>query len=259
MQNCAKKETLAVIGVGQLATFFLSGLRCKGDDRKVFLSPHNRIGAEKVAQQYRCEVAADTQAAVSQASIVLLSTRPEHVATALEPLTLKDNQLVISAVAGLSVNTLSQWVEPAKVVRCLPGCGIEIGEGGIPLFPKDERAQRLLDVVGEVIPLDHEGDYEKMSVPICAIGCFFKLYGQLQQWLADNGIPESAARKMSLLSAHSASALALKKSGVALNELVDTIAWEGTYTLAGLNTMEQEGGFQALYKACDEVLGQLNE
>lgn len=254
MTESVSDTTLAVIGVGQLANYTLAGMRRSGDARRVLLSPHNRANAQDIAAKYDCEIAGSNQDAVDAAAIVLLATRPENTIEALEALELRADQVVLSVVAGISLEALAPLAAPATAVRSLPVCCAEVGVGGMPLYPNDERAHRFLSTMGAVVVMDDEPSFDTMAVTGCAIIWMAQVIAELQHWLENNGVPHEQARAMALHSAHGASGLPLAKPDLELDDLVETIARPGTYTRMGMGIMQEHGGFSAMHKACDEIL-----
>ena len=250
MQN----NNLAIIGVGQLADYFLAGMRKSGDARSVLLSPHNRANAESIAEKHGCEIATDNQSAVDSARLVLLATRPENTVEALSGLNLKADHIVVSVVAGIGLDVLTPLAEPATVVRSLPVCSAEVGLGGMPLFPDQPEARQLLSSAGEVVVPANEAAFDTIAVTGCAIGWFFQIFAELQDWMVNNGIPLEQARAMALHSAHGASGLALAKPEKGLTDLAYSIARPGTYTLAGMEILREQGGLSSMHAACDDIL-----
>ncbi|MEM7209789.1 MAG: NAD(P)-binding domain-containing protein [Pseudomonadota bacterium] len=249
------ESVLAIIGGGQLANYFLAGLRQSGDSRRVVLSPHNRAKAEDLATRYSCEIASDNQSAVDQADLVLLATRPDVAEAALQALELHDAQTVVSVVAGIGLDRLEPLAAPARVVRSLPVCCAEVGTGGMPQFPADARVTGLLSTMGRVVVMDDEASFDTMAVTGCAIIWFAQMIAELQKWLQANGVAESQARSMALLTAQGASGLPLAKPDLPVQALVDSIARDGTFTLIGMDILREQGGFDALHSACDNILG----
>jgi len=250
----SNESTLAIIGTGQLANYFLAGLRRSGDARRVFLSPHNRTRAEALAVRYRCEIASDNQSAVEKADLVLLATRPDAAETALTDLKLRADQTLVSVVAGVGLARLTPLAAPAAVVRSLPVCCAEVGAGGIPQFPADARVTDLLSNAGSVVVVDDEASFDTVAVTGCAIIWFAQMIAELQKWLQSNGVAQSQARAMALLTAEGASGLPLAKPELDVQALVESIAREGTFTLIGMDILREHGGFDALHNACDAIL-----
>ena len=253
------KKSLGIIGVGQLATYFVSGLRHGKDDRAIVLGPRNGQTASALASRFDCEVASSHQDVVDRARIILLATRPQDAVSALQSITLGEDHLVVSVVAGLDLDTLSSHVGPATVVRSLPVYSAEVCAGAMPLYPDHDDARALLATLGQIVPMPDEARFETAAVMGCTFAWFFRIYAQLQSWLERTGMGADEARTLALQCAHGASALALAKPDRNLADLAASIARPGTFSLAGEQVLAAKGGLEALDAACDLVHRKLIE
>lgn len=251
-------STLGIVGVGYLATYVVDGLRHGGDKRTIVLSSRSASRAQDLRDRCDCLIAEDNQEVADRAEIILLATRPSDALAALERLTLRPNQLIISVAAGLSVDTLALLALPAVLVRAMPVCCAEVGEGAIPLYPDEPRARALLEKIGAVVAFTDEAHFELATVAACVNGWFFQLFADLSRWLADAGIEPEQARILMLQAARGATGLALQRPMLDLQELASTIASPGTYTGLGLDLLKERQAFTAWTDACGAVLQRLS-
>ena len=252
-------KTLGIIGVGQLAHYFVSGLRHGNDNRPILLSPRGSEMAQVISSKFNATIAHCNQDVVDQSDIILLATRPDNAAEALHSLTLTENHTVISVVAGFDMKALQSTGSSAHFVRSLPVFSAEICAGAVPLFPHNTDAYNLLTTIGEVVVLPTEDQFDTACVMGCTFSWFFRIYGQLQLWLENEGIASDKARTLALQCAHGVSTLALEKPQIDLNEMASEIARPGTFSLAGEHVLKDEGGLKALTLACDLINKKLKE
>ncbi len=250
-------ETLGIIGVGHLASYFIAGLRNAGDKRRILLTPRNAEIAADLAQRYQCEVLSDNQIVAHQADIVLLATRPAHALVALQALTLRPSQLVLSVVAGVSIDDLRSFAAPADIARCLPLAPAEVGAGATPLLPNNPRAQKLLETIATVVTVEDEKTFELAAVASCTSGWVFQMIAELQSWLEKAGMSQQQARTIAIETFHGAAHLAKMQPDLNLQQQADTIGTEGTYTKFFIDQFRQAQGFQALHTSGDNLLNDL--
>ena len=250
-------ETLGIIGVGHLASYFIAGLRNAGDKRRILLTPRNAEIAADLAQRYQCEVLSDNQSVADQADIVLLATRPAHALVALQALTLRPSQLVLSVVAGVSIDDLRSFAAPADIARCLPLAPAEAGAGATPLLPSNLRAQQLLEAIATVVIVEDEKTFELAAVASCTSGWVFQIIAELQNWLEKAGMPQEQARTIAIETFHGAAHLAKMQPDLNLQHQADTIGTEGTYTKFFIDQFRNENGFKALHTSGDNLLNNL--
>ncbi len=252
-------NTLGIIGVGHLATYVVDGLRHSGDNRAILLSPRNHKRAQTLQQRHGARIAQNNQDVVDQADIIMLATRPAHAVAALQSVSFRPKQVVISVVTGMPLATLAPLATPATLVRSLPVCSAEVSAGAVPLYPDDLRAQDLLMHIGEVVALANETQFEQASVSACVQGWFYRLFGDLSTWLANTGLDPEQARILMLQAARGAVELALQRPNLDLHQLADTIASPGTFTRLGQDLLDEREALKAWTDACDQLLGKLSE
>ncbi|OMH25826.1 pyrroline-5-carboxylate reductase [Motiliproteus sp. MSK22-1] len=252
-------ETLGIIGVGQLAGYLIAGLRRGGDRRRILLAPRNLQTAKELALQHQCEVLDSNQAVADQSDIVLLATRPEQSLPVLQKLVLREDQLLLSVAAGVSLKDLESFAQPASVARCLPLAPAEVCAGATPLIPKDPRAENLLKSIVTVVTVETEEQFEMGGVAGCIGGWVFQLVAELQQWLQQAGMSESQARTLAIETFHGATGLAREKPELVLQQQADEIGREGTYTKMFIDDFRARGGFKALHDSSDALLANLEK
>lgn len=245
--------SLGVLGVGHLASYLVAGLRTAGDNREVILSPRNVERVQYLVERFDCRPAISNQAVIDQADIILVSVRPEQLESLLKPLQFNAEQLVISCVAGVSLDLLAPLIGKASVVRTLPLACAEVGQGAVPLFPDHPVARDLMNSLGELILLGSEDEFELASVAACMNGWMFKFFDQLTRWYLEKGLSPEQARKLVIHACGGAAALAEAKPEQTLLQISDSIATDGTYTKQGLDLLEQSHAFDHWIDAFNEV------
>src|SRR5918995_6770601 len=95
--------TYGVLGVGALGTAIVTGLCENVDDApQMLLSPRNAETAGRLAERFASvDVAAENQALVDGAAVVIVCVRPQVAGTVLAELRFPADRVVISAMAGV--------------------------------------------------------------------------------------------------------------------------------------------------------------
>ena len=246
--------TLGILGVGYFASYFIAGLRKGGFKGQILLSPRNAKTASKLAQTHNCSIAESNQEVIDRSDIVLLSVKPEHLQELLTNLDFKDDQIVISAVAGISVeNHHKAGPLPETLIRMIPVCCIEAGEGVVPIYPTHKTVEDLARFTGAPVVFDTEQEFDLSLAASCMNGWLYEFFGSMAQWLENKGLPPETARVLVLHNVRGATGYALLKENEDLTSITNGIATEGTYTLKGLDVLRNHQGITAWDKALDEV------
>jgi pyrroline-5-carboxylate reductase len=131
---------LSFIGTGNMASAIIQGLLSAG-------YPSDRIrgttaraeSAEAAAHNLGVHVDTDNASAIAQADIVLLGVKPQMMAElcrSIAPSIQSRQPTVISLAAGLSVASLSQWldVDHLRLLRCMANTPVKLGAGVCGFF-----------------------------------------------------------------------------------------------------------------------------
>ena len=188
---------IGVLGTGHFASYTIKALRNGGHQGQIILSPRNQQYAENLRDQQECEIAESNQVVVTSADIVLLSVRPGHLSDVLEGLSFRDDQIILSALAGVSLGQLrAHSVLPQQIVRIMPSSFVEAGDAVFPMYPPHELIESLFAQAGSVVVFDQEVDFERSVVMACAYGWVYELMGSMTDWFTEQGWSDEVARDM---------------------------------------------------------------
>ncbi|MGI9405041.1 MAG: NAD(P)-binding domain-containing protein [Hyphomicrobiaceae bacterium] len=246
---------LGIVGVGHLADYTVRGLRNGGWTHQIFLSPRGKDVGARLAQQCNCQVMADNQAVADASDIVMLAPRPPQALAALEGLTLRSDQVLLSVVAGLSIAEMKPVAgKVGAIVRALPVTSAEVNASPNILFPANAAVENLFAHCGTAIPLSSEADFDAGGVLACVYGWYLALYDQLTERTVAAGLDEPTARRIVTGMAGGAAAIAAAQSDQSVDVIARKIASEGSFTKLGLDHLEAEDAFGPWREAYDLVL-----
>jgi pyrroline-5-carboxylate reductase len=190
--------TYGVLGVGSIAAAIVTGL-CDGvsEPPEVVLSPRNAERAAALAARFpSVRVAADNQAVVDAADVVVVCLLPTDAAEILAGLAFRPDHAVLSAVAELHLAGLAQAVAPATDVALVtPLPAVATRSGATPVHPGTTAATGLFDRLGGSLVLDDEVAYESIGAASATVAAYFRYLGTIAGWLQDRGIPGDEARR----------------------------------------------------------------
>lgn len=187
---------LGVIGVGSIASAMVAGL-CRGDTPMEFLlSPRNPNVAAKLAASYpSVRIAESNEAVAAQSSIVLLCLRPAD-AGLLRDLSFRKDAAVISVMAGIPLQELSDLVGPvASLARAIPLPSVAVGRGVTPVYPLIEPARSLFAQLGAVVEVADESSFNLFSTSSGTVAAHFAFLARISDWLTSRGIDSLVARQ----------------------------------------------------------------
>jgi pyrroline-5-carboxylate reductase len=161
------KPVVAIIGSGVMGEAIISGLLKKNVTvpSQIHSSDPLEERLKELHEKYGIIPAVDNPTAVQNANIVILSVKPQRLDRVLHSLQDKipANALVLSIVAGASIDQISQQLNHSSIVRAMPNTPAQIGEGitvwtnstSVSLEQVD-LAREVLSALGQEIFMEEE-------------------------------------------------------------------------------------------------------
>lgn len=161
------KRTIATVGSGVMAEAMIAGL-LRGElvaPERVIASHPRPERREELARTYGIRTVASNAEAVTGADVVLLAIKPQmlaRVGAEIRP-HLRDEQLILSVIAGATTAALEGFLGHRRIVRSMPNTPARLGHGmtvwyATPETTVDQRSQAkaLLRALGSELEVDDE-------------------------------------------------------------------------------------------------------
>jgi pyrroline-5-carboxylate reductase len=254
----SKTMKIAFIGGGNMGEAMLAAVL----DRKVslpqdvYVSDIIETRRKYLGEEYEVAVMGDNRRAAGGSDVVVLAVKPQNLSEVMAELggQIKPSQLVLSIVAGVSVDTLRGGLKHGHIVRVMPNTPAQIGEGvsvwtaaaGVTEQQR-EWARSILGAVGGEIYVDDE-KYIDMATAVSGSGpaYFFLFVEALVEAAVDIGLPRDTAQEM-VIQTMLGSGHLIRKSGKDPAELRRMVTSPGGTTAEALRQFEK-GAFNELVK-----------
>ncbi len=241
---------LAVVGTGVMGEAMMAGLvdRRLIDAARVVCSHPRAERRDALVAAHGVGVTADNAAAASTADIVLLAVKPQMLAPVLAELrgTLREDQLVVSVIAGASTHALATNLQHPAVVRTMPNTPAQIGQGVTVWFATDSvdergraRVRAMLSALGREFEV-HDERQVAMATAVSGTGptYIFLFIEALTDAAVHLGFPRHVAREL-VLDTMSGSAEFALRSGRHVAELRDMVTSPGGTSAEALYELEK--------------------
>lgn len=172
-------KKITFIGPGVMAEAMIAGLLHKklAKPENILASgPREERGAD-LSKKYKIKASVDNAAAASHADVVVLSVKPQRLSEVMKGLyKIRPEALVLSIVAGASIQKISRMLKHQAVVRSMPNTPGQIGEG-ITVWTASSRtsneqremARHILGALGEEVFVEDES-YLDMATALSGTG-----------------------------------------------------------------------------------------
>jgi len=241
--STAGTGVIGVIGVGEIAEALVTGLLLPDTGSvvvdSVVLSPRSAARSARLAAgDPRVTVAADNAQVADSADTVIVSVKPDQLAEALEGVTFRPGQLVVSTLAGVDLATLRSHTGPGpEIVRSVPLPPVARRAGVTPLIPAEPRAVAMFDLLGGHLAVPDEERMAAVTVITGAQTAVLQYVSVLCDWAAANGL-DPASSEMFVRQSVAGLEPGLKDASKQVSELIDRFETPG-----GLNLQLRTGFF----------------
>ena len=253
---------IGFLGTGRMATALATGFT------RHLVAPNQILGADpseasraafQTAIGGDCEVAADAVEGLSSADVLFLAVKPQVMGDALNGITeILDGKLIVSIAAGITINTLSQWIPAScRLIRVMPNTPCLVGAGACGVSRAESATDddealviELLKSVGVV-----ESVPEKLLDAVTGLSGSGPAYVfQIIEALSDGGVkvglPRSTATRLAAQTLFGAAKMVLETDEHPA-ALKDAVTSPGGTTIAAIHEMEAGGVRAALMNAVE--------
>ena len=162
-----QQPLIALIGPGAMGEAIIAGLLKQGitTPERIIAAGPELDRAEELKERYGLVTTSDNRAAVQDANVVILAVKPqklERVMTGLDS-QIPTEALVISIVAGATIQMICNGLSHESVVRAMPNTPAQIGEGitvwtNSPAVSDEEIeiARQILLALGQEVYMEEE-------------------------------------------------------------------------------------------------------
>lgn len=251
---------ITIIGPGVMGEAMIAGLLRKNvtTPQCILASGPELDRNEELRERYGISVTSDNAAAVQQADVVILSIKPQLLQRVLKGLKDKipPHALVLSIVAGASIQTISERLNHPHIVRSMPNTPGQIGEGitvwthSPSVTPEQaEQARRILGALGVEVFVEEE-NYLDMATALSGTGpAYVYLF---MEAMIDAGVHLGFSRKISeqlVIQTILGSVAYYKSKGVHVAKLRNEVTSPGGTTAEALYYLEKAGFRTAMSRA----------
>ncbi len=209
------------------------------------ISPERR---KYFKEKYQVAVTQSNRDATNGSDIVVLAVKPQNIDEIYDELaaSLKSEQVILSIVAGVKINTLCEKLRHHRVVRVMPNTPAQVGLGmsgwtatGEVTEKQRSYTRSILEAMGREIYFDDE-KYLDMVTAVSASGpAYFFLFAEcLANAAVDIGIPRKEAEELAAQTMLGAANL-LEKSDETPADLRRKVTSKGGTTELALSVFEE--------------------
>lgn len=268
-QNIMKRNTLAVIGVGNMAKAIINGILDSGISlSEIVLFDLNEQQYSSLLDKDNIRAASSVEEAVASADSVLLSVKPQNYAEVLSLIKGAKgykSKLYISIGAGITTQNVKKALGDISVIRVLPNVPMLIGKGVSVICRNEEVAcedfkfvKEIFASAGSVIEIEEREMNRMIGVTSSSPAYVFKFIdaiceGARAQGLEGDDIVDAVCDVLI------GSALMLKCGEDSPAELVSKVASKGGTTERAIAMLDKYKFTEAIIEAMKACTARADE
>lgn len=245
-------KRIAFIGTGIMAESMIRGLIAQD-----LMNPTQIVGSnplvdrnQHLRETHAIETTTDNIAAVTNADFIVLSTKPQVMASVLTEIKshTRPDALVLSIAAGFPIESIAHLLEHQAIARSMPNTPAQIGEGitvwAVTDSTTDEQRTHAKAIFGSLGPeiFVEDESYLDMATALSGSGPAYVFL--LMESMIDAGVHMGFSRRIAedlVFQTISGSVEYARGSGMHVAELRNQVTSPGGTTAEALYHMEKRG------------------
>lgn len=153
---------VGIIGVGNMGEAILKGIVSKSlfNHLDIVIYDKDSERVKYCVDKYNVAAASDVRNLIDLSEIIFISVKPKDFGVAINGALFKDEHIIISVMAGVSIKKLREFIKKGSIVRTMPNTPALIGEGVIGVsfdsldMDKKNRVKEILNCLGVVVEVE---------------------------------------------------------------------------------------------------------
>lgn len=247
---------LGFIGTGLITESIVTGLCLDpGDVKEIWVSPRSKDRAERLSQTHTIvNMAQSNQEVVDHTDILFLAFLPGMEEAVLNRLSFRNQQIIVSVLAGIPLAVIRPFVMPAKdIVRAIPLPCTALCTGPVVMFPDNTKVQAVFIKVGSVIIPRHENQLEIFSLITALMSPFYSFTETAAAWGASKGLDKAQSAAYASAMFKALAQIAETAPNGDIGQLATDSMTPGGLNETAMKHIVDKGGFSSLITALDAV------
>lgn len=251
--------TISFIGAGNMASAIIGGMLDSGFQAgDIWVSAPDDNHLQSLRKRFGISVTTDNRYCAEQADMVILAVKPQVMADVcrdIAPLVQNTRPLMVSIAAGLTSETLDEWLGGGlPLVRVMPNTPSLVGKGAAGLYANSQvkdtqkkMVQTVFESIGSALWVEDENQLHAVTA-LSGSGpaYFFLMLEALESAATEAGIEATTARELAIQTMAGAAEMA-GRSEHDPAQLKRNVMSPGGTTEQAIHTFE-DGGLRDLVK-----------
>ena len=253
---------IAVIGFGNIAKAIITPLLDKKlvQPENVYCVVNSEKSLKNIEENYKYKINAykssmQDSKIIWDCQVKLLSVKPQHLKDIIEPDNIKKDNLLVSILAGVSLNKLTHQFPNHKCVRCVTNIPITVGKGltGIAWGEKISKDQeQITKTLFESTSKVYEFTEDYLDIFLALTSSGPAIIALIIEALSDGGLSGGLPKIISeelVMDMILGTISLIKENKITTSELKNLVTSPGGTTISALRVLEKKSMRSALIES----------
>ena len=241
---------IAFIGGGNMASAIIGGLIANGlPASQITVVEPFEAARDALKAKFGIDALPAASAALAAADLVVWAVKPQTFKDAASAAAAHTTQaLHLSVAAGITTDSIAQWLGTGRIVRAMPNTPALVGKGMTGLFARPEvdagsqaLIERVIGTTGQLVWVDGEAKLNAVTALSGSGPAYVFLFLEaMTQAGVDMGLTAQQAYQLAVATFQGASELAARSDEPA-SVLRERVTSKGGTTYAAITHMQQAG------------------
>ncbi|TRZ42545.1 pyrroline-5-carboxylate reductase [Robertkochia solimangrovi] len=259
---------VTVIGSGNLGSSIIKGLASSDmfDPKDIIVADKSKENLNNIQQEAGVTVTENNLEAIAQSRMIILSVQPRILPVVMNEIKdhLKEDQVVISTITGVSISEINEYIPSNKVIRAMPNTAA-VKQASMSFICANELededtifVEKMFTTIGKAIRIEERLMQAATVLGASGTAFFLRFLRAMTQGGVQMGFHPHEAQSIAAQVAIGAAALI--EDGTHAEVEVDNVTTPQGCTIEGLNAMEHNGltssvikGIMAAYRRISNI------
>ncbi|UII54741.1 pyrroline-5-carboxylate reductase [Cytobacillus spongiae] len=259
---------ITFIGAGSMAEAMMAGMVSNSMLESSHIWVTNRTNDTKLKalkDSYRINTTYDLHDLLADAEVVILAMKPKDAAVALKQIKghLTENMLLVSVLAGISIDTIQALIEkPIAIVRAMPNTSAAVGQSATAMATNEHvtskqlrMATAIFQTIGQTTIVKEQQLDAVTGLSGSGPAYIYYLVEAMEKSAVEIGLEKEMAKELIVQTLLGAASM-LKQSSKEPRQMRREVTSPGGTTEAGIHVLEQHGVQEAFVKCIQEATSQ---
>jgi len=255
--------TIGIIGCGKIGASICKGYANSNNinerPNKILVTSRSIDKVNKLKNEYPDIIEiSNNNDIINNSDIIFIGLLPNVARELLPTLKFNDKNFIISMMAAVDIDELLLLtkISSNNIVRTVPLPSCSRRSGPILLYPNNEKAIKILEIIGRPFTCNNENDMKPLISMTGHISSFYELMRVSQDWFINEGISDKIARQY-VSSFYLSLAESALSSNDTLSELVEEAATPGGINEQTMKYLKSTNHFNDQSTSLTSILNRL--